>query len=224
MKKLSCVIFDIDGTLAETNDLIFASFNYVAERYLRKRFAPEEITAMFGPPEEVAIERLVGAERYPIAIADFFDFYKSNFRSMAKLHSGMLDVLRLLKLKGILLAVFTGKGSHSTDITLEELGIRQYFDMIVTGHSVTYHEPSSEGIQKVIKHFGLRRNQVLMVGDAVSDVKAAHEAGILVAAVVWDSYGKDGVMEMKTDFLFHDVKELYAWLKSTLENNAAFAG
>ena len=174
---------------------------------------------MFGPTEEVVIERLVGSERYPPAAADFFDFYKSSFHSMASLHDGMLDILKFLKEKRILLAVFTGKGSHSTDITLQELGIRDYFDMIVTGHDVTKHKPSSEGIQKVIERLKLNPDEVLMIGDAVSDVKAAHGAGIPISAVVWDSYGRDKVMQMETDYLFHDVKELHEWLEGVLQKN-----
>ncbi|MEK7669810.1 MAG: HAD hydrolase-like protein, partial [Bacteroidota bacterium] len=55
--------------------------------------------------------------------------------------------------------------------------------------------------------------QVLMVGDAVSDVKAAHESGVKIAAVLWDSYSKDRVLEMKTDYVFHQVDEFYSWLK-----------
>ncbi len=219
MKKLSCVIFDIDGTLAETNELIFASFNYIAGKYLRKHFSPEEITALFGPPEETAIERLVGAERSPIAIADFFDYYKSNFSSTAKLHTGMLDVLEYLKAKKVLLAVFTGKGSRSTELTLEGLGIRHFFDMIVTGHDVKAHKPSADGIHTVIQRLGVERSEVLMIGDAVSDVRAAHEAHVPIAAVVWDSYGKEKILGMKTDYLFRDVKELHEWLENILERN-----
>lgn len=174
---------------------------------------------MFGPTEEVVIERLVGSERYPLAAADFFDFYKSSFHSMASLHDGMIDILKFLKEKGILLAVFTGKGSHSTDITLRELGIREYFGVIVTGDDVTEHKPSPEGIQKVIDRFGLKRDEVLMIGDAVSDVKASHEAGIPIAVVVWDSYGKDKVMEMETDYVFHNVPELHEWLEKVVQKN-----
>jgi pyrophosphatase PpaX len=213
------VIFDVDGTLTETNELIFATFNFVAKKYLNKDFTPAEITAMFGPPEEVAVDRLVGSARFPAAIADFFDFYKSNFRSMAKLHAGMDEVLRFLKERKLLLAVFTGKGSHSTEITLQELGIRQFFDMIVTGQDVVNHKPSSEGIRKVMDRFNLSPDEVLMIGDAVADVKAAHEAGIPIAAVVWDSYSKEKVMKMETDYLFHDVKELDRWLRQVVQGD-----
>jgi pyrophosphatase PpaX len=216
LRKLSCVIFDVDGTLTETNELIFAAFNHIAQNYLKRVFTPREITGMFGPPEEVAIEKLVGAERASAAIADFFDFYKSNFHSMARLHEGVKAILEFLKKKRILLAVFTGKGSHTTDITLAELGIRAYFDMVVTGHDVAMHKPSSEGIRKVISRYHLRPNEVLMIGDAVSDVRAAHEAGVPIAAVLWDSYGRDKVIEMEPDYLFDDVRALHMWLEHLL--------
>jgi len=53
-----------------------------------------------------------------------------------------------------------------------------------------------------------------MVGDSVADVKAAHEAGVEIAAVLWDSYGKENVMRMKVDYQFHSVKEFFEWVKS----------
>jgi pyrophosphatase PpaX len=216
IKKLSCVIFDVDGTLTETLELIFATFNHVAGKYVGKRFSPAEITAMFGPPEEVAIERLVGDGRLPEAMTDFFNFYRRNFHLMASLYPGMDEILRFLKEKKLLLAVFTGKGTRSTEITLQELGIRQYFDMIVTGNDVVNHKPSAEGIRKVIDRFKLSCDEVLMIGDAVADVKASHEAGIPIAAVVWDSYAKDKIMQMKTDYIFHNVAELRKWLEEVL--------
>jgi phosphoglycolate phosphatase-like HAD superfamily hydrolase len=51
-----------------------------------------------------------------------------------------------------------------------------------------------------------------MVGDSDVDVKAAHEAGVKMAAVLWDSYAKEKVLKMKTDFVFHDTKEFQNWL------------
>jgi phosphoglycolate phosphatase-like HAD superfamily hydrolase len=68
----------------------------------------------------------------------------------------------------------------------------------------------------VMKQFGLKPEQVLMIGDAVADVKAAHEAGVKIAAVLWDSYGKEKVMAMNVDFIFHSVGEFSSWLKTSL--------
>ena len=219
MKRISCIIFDIDGTLTQTNELIYATFNHVAEKYLQKVFTPKEIVAMFGPPEEVAIERLVGREQYGEAIDDFYNYYETHHPRMADVYSGIRELLEFLKSKGIILAVFTGKGKRTTLITLHKLGITSYFDLIVTGSDVENHKPSADGIRKVLKTFRLQPDEVLMVGDSVSDVKAAHEAGVPIAAVLWDSYGKEHVLEMDIDYRFHDVQEFSSWLRTVIPSN-----
>ncbi|TAK62140.1 MAG: HAD family hydrolase [Bacteroidetes bacterium] len=216
MKRFSCVIFDLDGTLTQTNELIFASFNHVTKKYLGKEYTPDEITAMFGPPEEIALLRLVGQEYLDAAIEDFFQFYFLNHPRLASAHPGVHEILDYLKQQGTLLAVFTGKGKRSTIITLDALGIAHYFDLLVTGSDVINHKPSSEGIQKALAAFNIPASEALMVGDAVNDVKAARDAGVAMAAVLWDSYGKDAVMKMDVDYMFHSVKEFREWLPGAL--------
>jgi phosphoglycolate phosphatase-like HAD superfamily hydrolase len=97
-------------------------------------------------------------------------------------------------------------------ITLREFRIEKYFDYVVTGNDVVKRKPSSEGLIKIMQHFALQPDEVLMVGDSDVDVKAAHEAGVKIAAVLWDSYAKEKVLKMKTDFVFHDTKEFQNWL------------
>ena len=219
MNRISCVIFDLDGTLAQTSELIYASFNHVTEKYVNKVFTPEEIISMFGPPEEVSVERVVGKERMAEAMDDYYDFYSTHHPRMAEAYSGIRDLLQYLKDKGIILAVFTGKGKRTTIITLEHLGIKKYFDLIVTGDDVRNYKPSADGIRKVLNTFKLRPGEALMVGDSVSDVRAAREAGVAIAAMLWDSYGKEHVMNMEVDHRFHDVGEFSAWLRSSIPAN-----
>ncbi|HEY6950888.1 MAG TPA: HAD-IA family hydrolase, partial [Bacteroidota bacterium] len=88
---------------------------------------------------------------------------------------------------------------------------------IVTGNDVVNHKPSSEGIRKIMKHFSLKPDETLMIGDGVSDIKAAREAGVKVGVVLWDSYAGEKVHAMEKDFSFHTVAELHKWLKDNLE-------
>jgi len=214
MKRISCIIFDLDGTLAQTNELIFASINHIAQKYLHKQFSPDEITKMFGPPEEVVIERLVGKENSQNALNDFFRFYELNHPSLADSYRGIKEILEFLSQNGVILTIFTGKGKRTALITLEHLGIKKYFDLIVTGNDVNEHKPSAEGICKVMSKFDLELDEVLMVGDSVADVKAAHEAGVQIAAVLWDSYGKDKVLQMEVDYAFFSTEDFMDWLRT----------
>jgi HAD superfamily hydrolase (TIGR01509 family) len=213
---LKCIIFDMDGTLTETGRLIFDSFNHIAERYQQRRYTEDEIIKMFGPPEEEALLHIVGKEKIDEAMGEYLRYYRAHHAERARLHPGMKEVLELVKSRGCRLAIFTGKGIHTTRITLGELGIADFFDYIVTGNDVVNHKPSSEGIRKILKHFALKTDETLMIGDAVSDVKAAREAGIKIGVVLWDSYAKERVLAMQTDYAFHTVDELKQWLGANL--------
>jgi pyrophosphatase PpaX len=203
----------MDGTLTRTNQLIYDSFNHIAQKYAGKEYSVAEITAMFGPPEEGALLSIVGQDQISEAMNDYLAFYRSNHNRLAQLYPGIKEILQFTKEHGKKLALFTGKGTHTTSITLQEFSIEKYFDYVVTGNDVLNHKPSSEGLEKILDHFAFKPDEILMVGDSKSDVVASREAGVSIAAVVWDSYAKEEILQMKTDFVFHTVKEFHDWLK-----------
>ncbi|MEW6652448.1 MAG: HAD-IA family hydrolase [Bacteroidota bacterium] len=214
MKNFDGFIFDVDGTLTSTNELIFSSFNHVTQKYLNKRVSNEEIIAMFGPTEDIILKEWMKHDYYE-ARKDYFDFYTSQHSLMADIYPGMLAILEFIKSKNIPLSIYTGKGKDSAEITLKEIGVYHLFDMIVTGDDVKEFKPSREGIDMFIETFNLDRNRVLMVGDAPADVIASHSAGVKAASVLWDSYAKNKVMQMNSDYFFETVEEF----KSFLEEN-----
>lgn len=208
--KYRGIIFDIDGTLTSTNRLIFDTFNHVAQKYLGKRFSDNEIIAMFGPPEDVILKQLF-SEKLEEVTEDYYTYYREN-HSIVEVYSGIKELVLDLKSHPVLLSVFTGKGRRSSMITLEEVGVVHCFDMIVTGDDVQEHKPSAEGILKFVNEFNLPKEKVLMIGDAVSDVKAARSAGVDYASVLWDSYGAEKVKEINNDKVFHSVEELREYI------------
>ena len=210
MEKFAGIIFDIDGTLTSTNELIFATFNHIAEKYLNKHFTDQEITKMFGPTEDVILKQWC-PDNYEEARKDYYDFYEKN-HSMADLYPGIIEILDILKKKNILLSIYTGKGRDASIITLKKLKIYDYFDLIITGDEVKEHKPSPEGITLFLEEFNLPKVKVLMVGDAPSDIRASRTAGVKIASVIWDSYSKDEVLKLNPDYLFNSVAELKEFL------------
>ena len=204
------IIFDIDGTITSTNQLIFDTFNYVAKKYLNKSFTDKEIIAMFGPPESIILKELF-SENLEEITEDYYRYYKEK-HSIAKAYPGIKDLILDIKNHPALLSVYTGKGKRSSMITLEEIGIADCFNMIVTGDDVDEHKPSAEGIIKFVDQFKLPKEKVLMIGDAVSDVQAARSAGVDYASVLWDSYGAEKVKEINNDKVFHSVEELREYI------------
>lgn len=204
------IIFDVDGTLTSTNELIFAAFRHVVKKYSGKHLSDDEIISLFGPTEDVILKEWYD-DKYETVRKDYYDFYSDNHH-MADLYPGIIDILTHLKTKNILLGIYTGKGREAAEITLKKLNIYNYFDLIVTGDDVAEHKPSPEGINKFICHFNLNKEDALMIGDSVSDIKAARDAGIKIASVVWDSYAKADVLKLGSDFVFESVEELKYFL------------
>lgn len=200
------IIFDVDGTLTFTNQLIFDSFNHITQKYLNRVFSNEEIIALFGPTEDIIIKDICGDE-YEAARKDYYQYYKDN-HSIAQLYDGIKSLIVEIKDENILLSIFTGKGRTSALITLDEFGLTNYFNLIVSGDDVENHKPSPEGINKFLTMFNLNPKEVLMIGDAPSDIIAANESGVEIASVVWDSYAEEEVRKLNSKNLFHSVTEL----------------
>lgn len=213
MRNFDGIIFDIDGTLASTNELIFSSFNFIFKKYLNKTLTPKEIISYFGPTENKIIEELF--DEPDTVKKDYYDFYNENHH-IVDLYAGIKEILETCKEKNILLSIYTGKGREAAEITLKKLSIYNYFDLIVTGDEVKKHKPSPEGINLFLEKFNLSKEKVLMIGDAPSDIKAARDAGIKVASVLWDSYSKEKVLQMNSDFVFHSVDELKNFISKNI--------
>lgn len=211
MVRISCVIFDLDGTLTHTNPLIFASFNHVARRYLDKTFLPEEIVSLFGPPEEVAIAKLVGTDAAEEAMNEFCAYYAEHHDVLARLYEGVKEVLAFLRQHHLLLSLFTGKSRRTTYITLNAFGLAPFFAGVVTGNDVVCHKPSGEGIQNILQHWDANPQQVIMVGDSPADVEAARDAGVHFAAALWYSYAKGRVLASHPDVTFFSVADMDRW-------------
>ncbi|OGU32317.1 MAG: hypothetical protein A2X67_01795 [Ignavibacteria bacterium GWA2_55_11] len=210
-QSLECVIFDMDGTITRTNRLIFDAFNHIVEIYKGERWTDAQISALFGPPEEGALATVVGQDRVDEAMRSYLAFYREHHAELASVYKGMPEILHELKSSGVKLALFTGKGRHTTAITLEVCGLGKYFDKVVTGNDVMLHKPSGEGIRSIMHDLGVTQEGTFMVGDAVADILAAREAGIRIASVLWDSYGRERVLREQRDLTFESVEEFGAW-------------
>ncbi len=206
------IIFDVDGTLTYTNQLIFDSFNHITKKYLGKTFSDEEIIALFGPTEDVILKEMCKDE-YDIARKEYYQYYKEN-HNIARTYAGIETLIEDLFNNKIILGVFTGKGRTSALITLDELGLTDYFGLIVSGDDVVNHKPHPEGILQFLEQYNLSPDEVLMVGDAPSDIKAAKAAGVSIASVIWDSYSEEEVRKLNSNNLFHSVDELRSFIFS----------
>lgn len=216
MKNFEGFIFDIDSTLINSNKLIFDSFRYISNKYLNQNLSDQEIVSHFGPTEDELIVKLFG-KHHQEAKNDYYQFYSENHDNKANIYPLIKETIDYIKSESIPLSIFTGKGRQSSEITLEKIGLLNYFDLIVTGDDIEGNKPSREGVDIFIEKFNLNRENVLMIGDAPSDIYAARNASIKGASALWDSFKKEEMLAIGNDFEFHTVKELHDFVLTTRE-------
>jgi len=215
MQKIKAVIFDIDGTLADTIPLIIKAFRQAVEPLVHQPLSDQEIEATFGPSEEGSV-RSLAPDDYEKGTADFTRIYKESHDMCSHPFDGMTELLNTLKSKGVKMAVATGKGKETADISLQQFNLTGFFEMIETG--------SPEGSRKVeainlILHSwpSIKKEEVIYVGDSPGDIKESHEAGIAAVAAAWAETAKpDKLKETQPDEIFYTVSDFAEWLNTKI--------
>lgn len=188
--KKKVFIFDFDNTIIESLPLCFTCFRIVFEKYKKITMSDREIESFFGGSEESIIKEIVDEKSSGDAIELFYILY-------ANLHNDLIipentfysvvSTLETLRKNGKRLAIFTGKGRKSIEISLEKLGLKDYFDYIVSDDDVCFSKPSSEGVLKILDYFKVKEEEAVFVGDSDADVISAKAACVQSVGVNWYS-------------------------------------
>ena len=212
--KIKTVIFDLDGTIADTLPLCIAAFKKSIEPLLNKEISEEEIIATFGPSEEGTIRRLI-PQHEEAGIKAYLGHYEQLHYTCPSAFAGIAELLEFLKDQGVQLAMVTGKGIHSTRLSLKQFGLEQYFEVMETG--VPQGPNKINGIRNVLSRLKADKSESIYVGDAPSDIIYCKEVGIPIAAAAWASTTDAEVLKkLNPDWLFTTVNEFKSWIEAYL--------
>lgn len=179
---LKAVLFDFDGTIADTVPLCIAACRAALEPLAGRAFSDADIVATFGPSEEGSVLALV-PDQYEAGVAAYLACYRQLHSMCPKPFDGIAALLKRLKEKGLLVGLVTGKGRKSCDISLEVYGLADAFDAVETGSPEGPCKP--QGIQNILDRFGLKGSEALYTGDVPSDIVASRQAGVGIVSAAW---------------------------------------
>ena len=215
MERIKAVIFDLDGTLGNTVPLCVEAFKKSIEPLINRTIDDEEIIATFGPSEEGTIMALA-PDSYEKGISSYLYFYEHLHEKCPEPFDGIVNLLNVLRSRQIRLAMVTGKGKYSTEISLRKFGITHFFEKIETGHQSGPRK--SEGIMAVLDFFdGINKNEIIYVGDAPSDIKACKRVGIPIVAAAWaNTTEPEKLKELMPEQLFYNIIDFTNWISSKI--------
>jgi phosphoglycolate phosphatase len=203
------IVFDLDGTLADTLPDLTAAANYACQRLGLPLHVPSSIRRMIGGGERKLIERLVGPDhqdQVDECLKLYLDYYSRHNGEATQVYPGVVATLE--RLAGKRLAVLSNKLWRLTQQTLEVIGLARFFMAIRGGGEGLPLKPAPDQLLALIADMGMKPAHTLMVGDKAADVQAGRAAGAFTAAVT-SGYGDlESLTEASPDFLLPRLSQL----------------
>ncbi len=193
------VIFDLDGTLADTFPLVVSAWNAALSSYAARAFTAAEVISRFGIPDPAMIRRELPPHLGDEAVERYHAHYEQN-HTLASTFPGVTDMLAAIQSRGLPMGIMTGKGRRSATITLAALGWERAFTSVVTGEDVARQKPDPEGLLAVAKQLGTEPRDCVFVGDSPADIGAGKNAGIRTIVAGWHAVYLEQLRAMQPDY------------------------
>ncbi len=208
------VIFDLDGTIADTLPVCFAAFREVFQDALGRDYTDQEVRAMFGPAEEGILRRLVPND-WERRLEQYLAAYQRLHSLCPEPFPGMRAAIDTLRQRDVRLGIVTGKGPRSAAISLQELGLDGVFEPVQAGSPNGGVKP--DAMRRVLDSWGLPPNEVASLGDARPDIESSRQLGMTSLAAAWATTANFEMLSaLAPDAIFREVGEFHGWIALNL--------
>lgn len=205
---IQCVLFDLDGTTVDTNELIIWTIQHLFRWHGGTELSRDSIIAQMGGPLEDQMRHFSGRDDVADLVRLYRKYNGERHDEMVALFPGVLDTVRRLHEAGRKIGIVTNKSRDSTVRTLDMFGLSPYVRSVVTSEDVARPKPDPEPIVKAMRELGARPEETVMVGDSPYDLLAAKAAGVTAVAVGWSLKARDVLVASGADRIIGDMREL----------------
>jgi pyrophosphatase PpaX len=204
---LAAALFDFDGTLVDTTEMIFQSMRHATSSVLgRDDLSREELLANVGQPLPRQME-ILDAEKAELLLEAYRAHHEEHHDALIGEFPGVDEALYRLRTAGVRIVVVTSKRRRSVEMALEKFpGLDLVVDLFVTMEDTAEHKPHPEPLLKGLELAGdVPKDKAVYVGDSPFDVKAAKAAGLRSVAVSWGAFSEDTLREAEPDHLVPNI-------------------
>jgi pyrophosphatase PpaX len=208
--KYDVILFDLDGTLLDTNELIIQSFLHVFD--YDPSLKRERIISHFGMPLEKQLVDYAGRPEGSSGadlVQKYRAFNNAKHDEMVRAFPGVVETLRALRERGVRVGVVTSKIRFTTERGLVHVGIKPYVESVVTIEDVEHPKPHAESIHKALRELSVGPEaRVLMVGDSGFDLGCAQNAGVDSCWVGWGLKPREQMLAMNPTHVIEAMEDL----------------
>ncbi len=205
------VLFDFDGTLADSYDAITASVNYVRSVHGMPPLPDAEIRKHVGRGLEKLLADMLPGTNVERNVELYREHHVTVMRDLTQLLPGAREALAVLKASGRRLGVCSNKKVAFTRDIINYLGIAAYFNAVLGPDDVPHPKPAPDMLLEGLRRLGVTSAQALYVGDMDVDVQTARSAGVTVWVVPTGSADRATLVAARPDRILENLTELAEW-------------
>lgn len=205
--NIRTILFDLDGTLIDTNELIIASFMHTLEVHADKSYDRNQILNFIGPPLKDSF-RLVNPDKIEEMVATYREHNLKHHDDYVSVYPTVVETMQALKDKGYKLGIVTTKMRKTVNMGLHLTGLDGLFETVVTLDDVTHAKPHPEPIITAMNTLEAEPATTLMVGDNYHDIEAGQNAGTYTAGVAWSIKGRETLDALNPDLMLEEMSDL----------------
>ncbi|MDQ0975188.1 pyrophosphatase PpaX [Neobacillus niacini] len=205
--NINTILFDLDGTLIDTNELIISTYLHTLEKYFPGKYKRLDVLPFLGP----TLHEVFGAmdpERVEEMVLEYRTYNLANHDALVKEFVGVMETIETLKKKGYKLAIVTTKREDVAFKGLRLMKLDSFFDVMIAYDHVKKVKPDPEPIFLALEKLDSRPEETLMVGDNFHDVLAGKNAGTKTAGVAWTIKGRDYLAKYEPDYMLENMTDL----------------
>jgi pyrophosphatase PpaX len=201
------VVFDLDGTVVDSVELIVVSFQHAIREVLGRELSREDAVAWVGMPLIEQMQRF-SPEHAEQLVEVYREFNHREHDRMLTLYEGIQRLLAGLREAGVKVGLVTSKSRFTTQMAFDLTGIESYFDATICAGEASGNKPLPDPILACLGQLGAEPAEAAYVGDSPSDIQAALAAGVVAIAVTWGVFPAEKLVAEKPDVLVHTIPEL----------------
>jgi pyrophosphatase PpaX len=205
--NINTLLFDLDGTLIDTNELIISTYLHTLEKYYPGKYTREDVLPFLGPTLHEVFGKM-DPDRVEEMVLEYRTYNLANHDALVKEFVGVMETIETLKKKGYKLAIVTTKREDVAFKGLHLMKLDSYFDVMIAYDHVKKVKPDPEPIFLALEKLGSKPEEALMVGDNFHDVLAGKNAGTKTAGVAWSIKGREYLAKYEPDFMLENMTDL----------------
>ena len=211
-REIKLVIFDFDGTLADTKENIILTFQMTMKELGVEIKSRQECAATIGLTLEDAFKVLypgMAAEKYVLLRDTYRRIFKENRKILVPgLFPEVMETLEELRRRGYLMSIASSRLSPSLHSFLEDMKIAHLFEYAVGGDNVEHPKPAPDAVLQILRHYNLSAEEAFVVGDMPFDINMATNAGVKSCGVTWGNADAAQLKESGANYVIDKMSQL----------------